>query len=143
MLAEGNLLELGKAVSLSSTVDDRVLEQVAIEAAVVDGALDAGLLFLGGRLNLIRVAALVVGEAGKVVTLVEVLEDGTEDLRFLVGQGDALGRWVHVCVSEGLGEERTGREDILVSGKETLLGADDEGDDTGGHSTERRGKACK
>lgn len=107
---------------------------------MVDGALDARpLLVARGRLNLPRVAALVVREAGKVVALVEVLEDGAEDFRLLVGQRNALGRRVHVRGAQRLREKGTGAEDVLVGGKEALLGADDEGDDAGGDATVRGG----
>ena len=159
MLAESNLLELRQPVTLGGAVNDRVLEQVAVEAVVVDGALDARLLLVARRgLNLPRVAALVVREAREVVALVEVLEDGAEDLGLLVGERDALGRRVHVRGAQRLREKGTGAEDVLVGGKEALLGADDEGDDAGGDATvrtfcvswwvgdgksQRRGEACR
>lgn len=96
---------------------------------MVDGALDDSTLFLGGGLNLPRVAALVVHQARVVVALVEVLEHGAKDLGLLVGEGDALGGGVHVPVPEGVAEEGAAAEDVLVGGKEALFSADDEGDD--------------
>lgn len=67
-----------------------------------------------------------------VVAFVEVFEDGGEDFRELVGEGDAFGgRFEELAAADG-GEEGGGGEDVFVGGEEALLDADAEGDDWGG-----------
>ena len=154
LLAESDALELVEPEPVRSTVDDRVLEDVAIERVRVDGSLGGGRAVLAvGPLELPRIAALVVDEAGVVVALVEVLEDRREDFGLVVGQGNALGcregggaggrrgrrgrrgagrAVVQHVVLQGLLEERRGAEDVFVGGKDALVTADDERDDWGG-----------
>lgn len=69
-----------------------------------DGALDTPLI-VTRRLKLIGVPPLVVHQAGEVVALVQKLENGREDLGFLVGESDALCDGVYVPVSKSVGEE--------------------------------------
>jgi hypothetical protein len=60
LLAEREFLELIEPVSLSSTVDDRVLEQVTVDAVVVDGALGRSPLVVVDLLEFVRVPPLIV-----------------------------------------------------------------------------------
>lgn len=134
LFTKSNLLQLVETVPLSSTVNDSVLEQVSFNAPMEDGALNGPFIVAHG-LELIRVPPLVVHQAGKVISLVEKLEHGGEDLRLLVGKGDALGDRVHVAVSQGAGEEGGRAEDVFVGGEEALFSSDDEGDDGRGRSS--------
>lgn len=132
LLSESELLQVRQTIALSSAVDDGIFEQVTLNASEIDCALDPGAVLVCGGLEFPRVAALVVRHSRKVVSLVEVLEDRAEYLRLLVRESNALGRRVHVRISEGMSEERTGAEDVFVGSKESLFGADDEGDNVGG-----------
>lgn len=80
-------------------------------------------------LKLPGILALVVNETRRVVALVQVLEDGGEDLGVLFGKGETLARGLHVLLPQNGAEERRLGEDILVSGEYPLLRADDECDD--------------
>lgn len=86
LLPQCQFLQLLQAVLLGRTVDDGILEQIAIHATAVHGAFDTAIR-RGRRhgLQLPRVAALVMEQPREVVTLVEVLEHRAEDLRLLVG----------------------------------------------------------
>ncbi len=128
LLSKGKLLQLGQAIALSSAVDDGIFEQVTLNAPKIDCALYPGPVLISRWLELPRVATLIVRHSRKVVSLVEVLEHGAKNLGLLVWQSDALGRRVHVCVSQGMGEERAGAEDVFVGCKEPLFGANDECD---------------
>lgn len=73
MLAQREALELIQTIFLGGTVDDGVLQQLAVHAVMIDGRLVAGLL--RRRLQLPRVPLLVVQETRVVVALVEVLKN--------------------------------------------------------------------
>ncbi len=68
-------------------------------------------------LELPRVSVLVVQQARVVVALVEVLEDGAEDLRFLVRQRDPLALRLEVVAGQDLLEEGSLGQHVLVRGK--------------------------
>lgn len=93
LLSQRDTLELLEPVLIGGAVDDGVLQDVTINAVVVDrhlwGGASPSALFR--RLELPRVLTLVVDKAGVVVALVEVLKDGGEDLGLLVWQVHALG----------------------------------------------------
>lgn len=76
-----------------------------------------------------RVAAFVVQQARVVVALVEVLEDGGEDLGEFFGEVDAFGGGFEELAAADGGEEGGVGEDVFVGGEETLFGADADGDD--------------
>lgn len=84
-----------------------------------------------GVLELPRVAVLVVQQAGVVVALVEVLEDGREDLGLLVRERNPLALCLEVLVPAGLLEERRLAQDLLVGGEEAPLATNRQRDDRG------------
>lgn len=96
---------------------------------VIDGGFGAGILAI--LFQLPRVALLAVHQPRIVVALVQVLENGREDLGFFIGQRDLLVLRVHHLVLEHALEERGSAEDILVGGENPLLLTYDEGDDSG------------
>ena len=135
LLSQRDPLELLEPVLVGGAVDDGILQDVAINAVVVDGHLggDAGSSTLVRRLELPGVLALVVDKPGIVVALVEILEDRGEDLGLLVGQMHALGVLrVHVLLGQGPLKPGRVTEDVLVSGKDPLLLPDNEGHDRRG-----------
>lgn len=89
LLAQSDALQVVQSVFDSSTVDDGVLEQLGSGGLVENGRLVLAL-------DLPGVAPLVVDQPRGVVILVQVLEDGREDLRLLVCDRDALSRRLHV-----------------------------------------------
>lgn len=158
LLAQSQALELLEPVPLRSTVDDGVAEDVLPAARDKDccltrggtgscrcgsggnggcAAASGGVFGVGGSLGsssdgvleLPRVAVPVVDEAGVVVTLVEVLEDGGEDLGFFVGEGYSLALRLEELASAGGLEEGRLEEDVLVSGKQSALASHGQGDD--------------
>ena len=68
-------------------------------------------------------------QARVVVALVEVFEDGGEDLGEFFGEVDSFGAGLEELAAADGGEEGGGGEDVLVGGEEALLHADAEGDD--------------
>ena len=89
LLTKRNALEFLQPVFLRSTVDDSVLEDVPIDSMMVDRGL-ASRALLVKLFQLPRVATFVVHQTRVVVSLVEVLEDGREDLWLVVRQMDTL-----------------------------------------------------
>ncbi len=81
------------------------------------------------RFELPRISAFVVEEAGVVVALVEVFEDGGEDFGEFFWQVDSFGGGLEELAAADGGEEGRGGEDVFVSCEEALLNADAEGDD--------------
>lgn len=78
-----------------------------------------------------RVSALAVHEPREVVALVQIFEHGREDLWRLIWQSDTPGRGVarlRVVVEE-VGKVGRSGQDILMGGENSLLVADEEGDD--------------
>jgi len=129
LLAKSNLLELLEPILLSSTIDNRVLQEITIDRMDVDGGFDTALVARG--LQLPRVALLVVDEPRRVVAFVEILENRREDLGLLVGQRNLLGlRVCQLVVEDGL-KEGGGEQDILVGGKDALVLADDQSHNRG------------
>lgn len=122
LLAQSDALELIQLVLLGGTVDDGVLEDLGAGGLVEDGGLVVAL-------DLPSVSALVVDQPGGVVALVQVLEDGREDLGLLVRQGDALARGLHVLRAQGGSQDGRLCQDLLMGGKDAGLAADDQGDD--------------
>ena len=125
MLPQSKLLQLAESISLSSTVNDCILQDISIYTSMVNRALGLAFALVVGRLKLIRIAPLAVNEARVVITLVEKLEDGAEDLGLFIRKGNLLGDGVHVSVTQGRSEEGRRGEDVLMGSKESLLGADD------------------
>lgn len=166
MLPQSNPLQLVQAVLVGRAVDHGILEQVAVDGVVVDGGLGSrggGVVLLhqqlgvdpgtAGRLGLLelpRVVALVVQEARIVVALVEVFEDGGEDLGLVFGQGDAARRtagasgllvlFVEDLAVQDLLEVGRDAEDVFVGGKDALVAADDERDDGRSQGSEELGR---
>ena len=125
LLAEGELLQLLEPVPLSLAVDDGVLEDGS------RGGLDSGLA--GRRTAIFQAPCLtlaVVLQPRVVVALVEVLKDGREDFRVLVGKVDPLVSAGEELVPAGVLEVRRVAEDVLVSSEQTLLVANCYGDDS-------------
>lgn len=113
----------------STYVDDGVLEDHA-HAVDVDGD-----LALAGVLETPAVPLLVMLQTGVVVALVEVLEDGREDLGLLIRKVDPPGRRVEeLALADGLEVGRVA-EDVLVGSEEALVPADADGDDGRSQST--------
>ena len=151
LLAKGEALELIEAVAVRGAVDDGIAEDVGAYAGKVDGGVGRGGVggacgaatsgfgrvggVVGGEvlgcvvLELPRVAVPVVDKARVVVTLVEVLEDGGEDLGFFVGEGDPPALRIKVAAAAGVVEEGRLAQDVFVRCKEATVGADGEGDD--------------
>ena len=128
LLPQRHALQLLQPVPLRRAVDDRVLEEGPAGVLVVDGGLDgpAAAGVRGRLLDLPRVPPLVVQEAGVVVALVEVLEDGGKDLGGLVREGDAPGG-VHVWAAlQRVGEVGRVAQDMLMGGEYAVLVTDDE-----------------
>lgn len=146
LLAESEALKVWQAEAERRAVDDCVAEDIVAHAVVVrcSGLIEADELLgvivrvfrTGGHCRVLhvlerpRAPLLVVQKAGVVVALVKVLEDGAEDLWLLVWETDAALAWgreelITTCRSEPRGS----RQDILVRGEQTLVLADDNGDD--------------
>lgn len=122
LLAQGDALQLVQAKLLAGTVDDCVLENLALNAVQLDrGGIVA--------LELPCILALVVDQTRRVVALVQVLKDGGQDLGVLLGKSETLAGGFHVLLPQDGTEERRLGEDILVSREYPLLRADDESDD--------------
>jgi len=155
LFAQRQLLELLQPITPRGTVDDGVAEDVLADARYIDGRLDSG-RDLGGLacaatsefkcigkrrgildggptreriLELPRVAVLVVHQAGVVVALVEVLEDGAEDLRLLIGERDPPVLRIRNGPAQDPVEERSLAQHILMRRKQPCLGAHHHGDD--------------
>lgn len=122
LLAQSDALQLIQLVLLGGTVDDGVLEDLGAGGLVEDGGLVVAL-------DLPCVSALVVDQSGGVVALVQVLEDGREDLGLLIRQGDALARGLHVLRAQAGSQDGRLGQDLLMGGKDACLAADDQGDD--------------
>lgn len=144
LLAEGQALEFLETELVGGAVHDCVAEQMLAgardEHCGLDGSAAACVVVGGfggggrvrrphGVLELPRVAALVVQQAGIVVALIEVLEDGGEGLGFLVGQGDALGLGLEILLTAGLLEEGRLAQHLLMGGEQPALATDGQGDD--------------
>ena len=136
LLAKGNTLEFLQAVLVGGAVDDGVLQDLAVDAVMIDGGLDGAATVVGYLFNLPRVPPLVVHQTRVVVAFVEILENRREDLGLLIGKRDLLVLRVHHLPFEDIVKERGAAEDILVRGEDTLLLADDQG-----HN--RRGEVAK
>jgi len=117
LLPERQALEFFEAESLGGTVDYGVSEEVLAHTRDVHGGLDGSAAASGGVriggvwrshgvLELPRVAVLVVQQAGVVVALVEVLENGREDLGFFVGKRNPLALRIEVLVPADALKER-------------------------------------
>lgn len=133
LLPQRQFLQVLKAVLLGSTVYDSVLEEIAIDAAVIDRAFDSGLLLAARGLKLPRVSSLILNQTRVVIALVEVFQDRTEDLGLLVRKRDLFDS-IHVSGAKGVVEERAAAEDIFMSGEEALLGTDDQCHDSRGRA---------
>lgn len=136
LLPQGQALELVEPVLVGRAVDDRVLEDDAGHAVVVDGRLDRAPT-VGAVLELPGVSAFVVADARVVVALVEVLEHRREDLGLLVGEVDAAGVALLKLASTAGGEEGRQAEDVLMGGEQTLFPTADYGDDGRGKGAAR------
>lgn len=129
LLPQRDSLEFLEPVSISSAIDDCVLEKVAIGSMVIDGRLSATIILK--LFDLPRVSLLVVDQARIVVPFVHVLQDGGEDFRFLISQVDALvvrRVCIHVHVRQVALEPRRCTQDIFVGGEDALVSSDNEGD---------------
>lgn len=108
-------------------IDDRILQHRAINRSVVDGDL---LLTKGAATKVVEGPArslLVVHQLGAVVALVEEFEHCREALGLFCDEVDAFGRTLEELRSAGLREKRGFAEDVLVSRKQPLGGADADG----------------
>lgn len=150
LLAQGEALEFFEAVAVGGAVDDRVAEDIGVYAREVDrrvgcgarigigrGVRAAGVLRVG-VLELPGVARSVMNQPRVVVPLVEVLENGGENLRFLIGEVNPPALRIKELLAAGPIEEGRLAEDIFVRSKEPALAADGQGDDGGGRGGLRR-----
>jgi hypothetical protein len=149
LLAQGQALELIEAVAVGGAVDDGIAEDGGAYAGEEDGgvgraggcgaASPRGVGGVGGGvrrevlggviLELPRVAVPAVDEAWVVVTLVEILEDGGENLWLLVGESDSPALGVEEAAAADAIEKGRLAEDVFVGCKEAAVGANSEGDD--------------
>lgn len=134
LLAQRELLELLEAVAVGSTVHSCVTEDKVIHTGVEKGWLDSGGAVAGfvgvGRghctLEHPGLTALVVKQAGVVVTLVQILENAGENLRFLCRQVDASSSGLEELTVQRLREERGMGQDVFMRGKQSLVGTHDD-----------------
>ena len=143
LLPQREPFQFVQSVLLGGAVYQCVLEQllacgVAVHCALHGASTGHGLVV--GYLEFPAVLTLVVQEAGVVVAFVEVFEDGGEDLRGFVWEGNAFGDGFEELGADYSREEGGEGEDIFVGGEEALFGADAEGYDRGGHCAVREGK---
>lgn len=127
LLPQRNLLQFFEPVLLPGAVYHRVLQNLTLDAVVVDSRFDWA-VGIGG-LELPRVAALAVDEAWVVVTLIQELKHGREDFGLFVRKRDALRVALGEVLVQSRLEERRKAEDVLVSGEEAVLVPDNERDD--------------
>lgn len=156
LLAEGQTLQLLEAVLVRGTVDDSVTKDLGPNAGKINGGFGRRAWVAApdirvwrwllrsphAVLELPRVAVPVVHQAGIVIALVEILEDGRKDLGLLVREGDSL---VHDIQGFPLARRlEKGRlaEDILVRGKEPSLAANSKSDNRRGRDVDGLG-ACR
>lgn len=76
-----------------------------------------------------------------VVSLVEVFEDGGEDLRQFFGEVDSLGGGFEELAAADCREEGRCGEDVFVGGEESLFRANAESDDGRGQGTVRKSRS--
>ena len=110
-------------------VDDSILQHTPTNALT-----ELHDVFASRALVVLEIPArtlLVVGDLGRVVAFVEVLEHGGEDFGLFVRQLDSFARGFEELCSAGLGEVWRFGEDVFVVGEEASGGADCDGDDGG------------
>ena len=90
------------------------------------------------RLQLPRILPLIMDQPGIIIPLVEIFEDGGEDLGLLVGEVDLLALGFHELPPAGRLEERREAEDVFVGSEEALLSPDDEGNYRRGQGARNR-----
>jgi hypothetical protein len=118
LLPESQLLQLVQTVLLGLAVDDGVLQDGS-GGGVNDGLTSA--VVVAAVLEGPVVALLAELETGVVVALVQVLENGRENLGLLVGQVYPLvGRLEELAAAGCLKPGRVG-QDVFVCGEEALL----------------------
>jgi len=158
LFLEAQPLEFFEPVTFSGTVDSSVAEYMVPHTRMVDDGVGLGVCttaskifryWRGAKGKILRRAAgwsfkfprvmvPVVDQAGGVVTLVEVLEDSREDLRLLIGEGEALARRGGGVAIGGL-EEGSLAQDVLMRGKDASVPAHRKRDD--GRRSDRLGRA--
>jgi len=146
LLAQSQTLKLLEAVPVRGTVDDSVTQDLGPHAGEVDGGIGAraGAVrswwwFLRSPhtvLELPGVTVPVMNQARIVISLVEILEHGREDLGLLVRKGDSLVHGIRRVLATGRLKERRLAEDVLVCRKQTPLAANGKGDNGRGRDVD-------
>lgn len=124
MLLQGEFLQLLQSILLGLTIDDSILQD-RTNSRLDDSLIGA----VAPVFKVPAIAFLVILHAGVVVALVEVLEDGGEDLRLFVWEVDSLvGGLEELAVAGRLEPWRVGKN-VFVSCEESLLTTDRDCDD--------------
>lgn len=131
LLPERETLEFIQTITLGSAVEQSVLEQSLAGALVVHRGLDRTMASIvrGDIFQLPGISPFVVKKSWIIVTLVEVLEHGGEDLRKLFREVDPFGRRLEKLSTAYGSEIRRCRENVFVRSEESLFGANANGDD--------------
>ena len=109
---------------------DGIFQQRSTNSVMVDGRVGRSFgTVCSAVLKFPGVLPLVVEQSWVVVTLVEVFQDRREDLWLFFRQVDAFGIRLEELASARRFEEGRLAENVFVSGEETLLGTDADGDD--------------
>ena len=93
------------------------------------------LALIHGLFELPRVSLLVVNQTRIIIAFVEILEHRREYFGLFVRQSNLLVLRIHHLALQHTLEERRHAEDILVSGEDSLVLANHEGDDGRGQVT--------
>lgn len=90
LLPERETLEFIQAITVGSAVEESVLEQRLPMSLVIDGGLDCSTtsIVVGDIFQLPGISPFIMEQSWIVVTFVEVLEHGREDLRKLFREVD-------------------------------------------------------
>jgi len=141
LLPKSKALELVEAVAFSSAVHGSVAQDHVAHTGVVYCRRRIRLWPAAAYFWALRVAlehpsvtAFVVHQPWRVIALVEIFEDAGENFRFLVWQKDASIVALEEVVSARRCEERRMRENILVSGEQSLFLSHHNSDDGAGES---------
>jgi hypothetical protein len=92
LLSQGKLFEFLQTILLCSAINDGILKQIALYASVIDSAFNGSTVLRRSRLKLPRVAPLIMSQSREVIPLVEIFEDGAENLRLFIGESNPFRR---------------------------------------------------
>jgi len=138
LLAQSQALQLIEAVPIGGAVNGRVAENDVAHAGVKDCRVrvsaTAHFRALDCALERPGVSALVVDQARRVVTLVQILEDAGEDFGVLVGKEEASIVAFEELLMTGRCEEGRVAQYVFVGGKQSFFLSHHNSDDGGGES---------